>query len=515
MNAQTNPRPVNGSADPSSDKIVSMLRQLDAAAPIPPAFGDLTATAPNGSSRPNRMVVSAAASIVVLGVGGLVVLGTRDTNSVSEQPGVTVPAPNGSVPTNDPSVGTVPEPGSDSLPDAGSVGTAPIDADPTLVGAPLLSAALASDAFPLFELAQPNWVKQSVYSADDEPLGDTRMTTVVFVGDGGPMYDQPFVSLSVFDPAGPDVVGAGPIVEVGGVRSSAVVSEVDPESGLVGPIVNLTVPLGDDLALTVNSVRLSVDETVAIAESVTVATADQIELDAPQGFRRLRGATPDAWRDFSYQWGFDDGTPVPEPVIISTPTAVEEIPQQPTIEVIGQNLGPIGLAGRIGLEVRENRVVNGIDIAYRPMPNQPGMYWADWLDGEWSYYAIGLNLDSEEQFVELLASLQLTDAETFAASGSGVVSPVSIEIAKSTTAVGEPGCSVASCQWVSLDARGLTPNTEFAVYCQDAESEFSNSTHTTDGVGRMYAAELCYYGFPESELSVGIVGVGVSNTIVW
>lgn len=415
MNSPTNTSN-SASSNPELDaKITSMLRQIDVATSTPPAFDDLVdAPATTVGSRPNWMTFGAAASIVALGVGGLVLLGNRDQPSLPTGPAASVPGIDGSTP-----------PGVDSVPlDEPSIGTEPevepdeAGTDPASIGLgdPLVGAALPADAAPLFELDRPDWVKQYVYGNDDQPLGDTNATTVVLVGDEGPTFDQPFVSLSVFDATGFDISEFGESVEVGGVEASVSTQPSDIDTGLDGPIVNMTIPLDGELALVVNSVRLGVDATVAIASSVD-ASADRIEVPVIEGFRQLPGGVPASWRNFSYRWGFDDGTDVAEPVVISTPTAAEEIPQQPSIEVVGSNLGPIGLAGRISQEARENRVVNGVDMAYRPLLGDPGRYWVDWIDGDWSYYAIGSNLDSEEQFFDLIGSLRLTDAQTFAASG--------------------------------------------------------------------------------------------------
>lgn len=378
------------------DKITAMLRQLDAAAPTAPSFDDLTTPSRANFGRPNWITLGAAASIVALGVGGLIVLANRDISPppVADQPIVSVPATNGSAP--------------------------PADAPEQLgFGGPLIGAALGADDVPLFEVDLPNWRKDYVNGTEELPLGDITTDMIVMVGESGPTYDQPLISVSVFDASGFDVADFGDPIDVNGVASAVMASEVDVDTKLVGPAVNLTVPLSDGRALRVNTVRLGIDETVAIAETVSV-TAGGIELPAPPGFRLLPTEPPDGVRHLSYRWVFDDGNPVPEPVVISTPTASEIIDSQPSIEVVGENLGAISLMGRIGLQAGENRVVNGLDVAYRPLPDQPGSYWADWLDGEWSFYAMGLNLDSEVQFIELLESLTIVDAETFASADSGL-----------------------------------------------------------------------------------------------
>jgi len=414
MNAPTNHSPDNPAGSSTDQKIKSMLRQLDDAGPPPPSFDDLGASAvPNNeSARPNWINLGAAASIVALGVGGLVLLSNRDTAPVAEQPRLSTPGPADSLPHGEP-----------------SVGTEPVDADPTGpepeaigLGEPLIGAALSADASPLFEVDRPNWIKEYVNGTEELPYGD-RATNgdtnmVVLVGDGGPTYDQPLINVTLFDIDDEDINDYGDPIQVGDLAGAVNAFERDVDTQLVGPTVNLTVDLGDGRALRVSTVRLGIDETVAIAQRVEVGS-DRIELDAP-GFRQLPFDAPAGVRNLSYRWVFDDGTAVPEPVVISTPTATETIDQQPSIEIVGENLGPVSLMGRIGLDVRENRVINGLDIAYRPLPDQPGSYWADWLDGGWSFYAIGSNLESEEQFISLLGSLTIVDEETFAAGDPGI-----------------------------------------------------------------------------------------------
>ncbi len=386
---------MNNIPNPELDiKITSILHKIDAATPPPPALNRLADTVTEREpQRPNWTTIAAAASIVAVGVGGLALISTRDETSVANQPAPPITSVDGSA--------------------ASDLNSNP---QPLGLGDPFVGAALGSDATPIFEVDRPNWVKQAVYGTNQLPLGEARTTQVVLVGTAGPTYDQPFISLSVFDATGLDLSETDDSIDVGGVAASVTSDETDLITGLTGPTVTLTVPLDGGLALTVNSVRVGVDETVSIAESVQ-ATADSIDLVVPSGFEQLPTSLPEAWKTFSYRWGFDDGTQFPEPVV-TTPTSSELVPQQPTIEVIGSNLGPISLASNIGLDVRQNRVVNGVNVALQALPDRPGSYRVDWLDGDWSYYALGAHLASEEELLDLLSSLRLTDAETFATSSA-------------------------------------------------------------------------------------------------
>ncbi len=97
-------------------------------------------------------------------------------------------------------------------------------------------------------------------------------------------------------------------------------------------------------------------------------------------------------------------------------------------------------------------------------------------------------------------------------------SNVSVSASKSgISAVGLSGCTHSSCQWVSVNASGLSPNTTYAVTCHDSLSggQFSG-THsiTTNGSGNLSRSQLCYYGYPGQQVWV-FVGSNRSNTITW
>lgn len=384
-------------------------RTYGSARPI--SGGPLAIASAGHSAQPWRLAAAAAA--VALLVGGLAVVGSRpEQTAKSGTPSQSLPDTTDGAPGAESTPTTVT---ADSNTTVAPTTDSLVVREPEVIGLgePLLGAGLPFDVVPVFELATPEWVKQAVHGTDEQPLGDIDPNMVILVGDQQAMYDAPRVSITVFDASRFDLSDLGDPIKVGATSAAITVFADNPETGLTGSAINLNVPSDDGLAMRVNTTGLNTDQTVEIAEQVEVVDGTP-KLVTPDGFRQLGVNQPDVWRSFSYVWGFDDGTPVAEPIVISTPTASETIPQQPTIEVIGSNLGPVSLMGRIGLEVRQNRVVNGIDVAYRPEPNETGRYWIDWLDGDWSYYIIGQNLESEQQFFSLVESLKITDMETFA-----------------------------------------------------------------------------------------------------
>jgi hypothetical protein len=65
-------------------------------------------------------------------------------------------------------------------------------------------------------------------------------------------------------------------------------------------------------------------------------------------------------------------------------------------------------------------VVNGTEVAYRPLPDRPGEFWVDWQAGDWSYYAVATGFADEDAFFVALSSLTFTDSATFEAAGADI-----------------------------------------------------------------------------------------------
>ncbi len=376
------------------DKIRDLLHQLDHATPTPPAFAELHHY---GRSGPSRMVpLTAAAAVVAIGVGGLVAVTASNDGSATQPaapPAASQPGPSASQPA------------------------------PALASGPLLSTPLDATSAPFVVLDQPDWQLTAAFGQVSSPLSGGFEGSTVLIGDG-PMYDAPLFAATVVDTAGADtttqvtvpsassLLEMGDPIEVAGTTGSVTVTETDEDSGLDGPVVVMFWPLDDGHVARVNSVRLTVDEAVAMANqlalvdgslTMTTQNRDHTLVVPPEGFRVLDTILGGDRRYVSYQWANGNAE----------------------LELNAENRGVASLLGRLAGEVRTTRVVNGTEVAYRPQPTRPGEYWVDWQAGDWSYYVIASGFADEDTFFAALSSLTLTDPATFEATGAdiGIVMP--------------------------------------------------------------------------------------------
>jgi hypothetical protein len=154
----------------------------------------------------------------------------------------------------------------------------------------------------------------------------------------------------------------------------------------------------------VNAVRLTVDQTLALieqlGESISTGTPPATP---PSGFQNVALPDHDQHRSFEFQYELDGRT----------------------LQLNGANRGAVSLLGRIAGEVRTTEVIDGVEVANRPLPGEPGRYWVDWQLGDWSFYASGEGFDTDEQFFAALTSLNIVDPATFdaAAGTDGIVIP--------------------------------------------------------------------------------------------
>jgi hypothetical protein len=366
------------------NKIRNLLDQLDHVTPTPPAFNELRNY---GSSTPLRGVpVAAAAAVVAIGVGGL----------------VAIDAPND---------------GSATRPTAPPVASQPAPSDPQPAPAPttgpLLSTPLDATSAPFVVLDQPDWQLTGAYAQVGAPVTGGFEGSTVFIGDG-PLYDAPLFAATVVATAGPadeteatvpsasSLLEQGEPIEVAGTTGSVTVTETDDGSGLDGPVLLLFWPLDDGRAARVNSVRLTIDEAVAMANQLTLVDGS-LTMAPPDGYRAFDTPTGGDRRYLSYRFANGDAE----------------------LELNAENRGVASLLGRIVGEVRTTRVVNGTEVGYRPQTDRPGEYWVDWQAGDWSYYVIASGFPDEDAFFAALSALTLTDPANFEASGAniGIVMP--------------------------------------------------------------------------------------------
>jgi hypothetical protein len=330
--------------------------------------------------------LTAAAAVVAIGVGGLVAITARNDSSATQPtapPAASQPAPSESQPA------------------------------PTWTSGPLLSTPLNATAAPFVVLDQPGWPLTAAFGQVSSPLRGGFEGSTVLIGDG-PMYDAPLFAATVVETVGADtttqvtvpsastLLEMGDPIEVAGTTGSIEVVETDEDSGLDGPVIVMFWPLDDGHVARVNSVRLTVDEAVAMANQLSLVDGS-LTMTPPNGYRTLDMPSGGDRRYVSYRWASGDAE----------------------LELNAENRGVASLLGRLAGGVRTTRVVNDTEVAYRPQPARPGEYSVEWHTGDWSYYVIASGFADEDTFFAALSSLTLTDPATFEETGAdiGIVMP--------------------------------------------------------------------------------------------
>ena len=220
---------------------------------------------------------------------------------------------------------------------------------------------------------------------------------VVLVGDG-PRYDAAWFTAQVYDLQGSDLSTFGDPIDINGIAGRVTTIDVDVDTKLAGPVIDLRWALPDGLVAAITTTRLSLGTAIDMASTV-VFGADGPEMQTPTGFTRLADPAPaEQTIDFEYQYSSDGKS----------------------LQLDGTNQGVYGLLARIGTEVRTTRLVDDVELAYRPLPGEPGHYWADWQVGGWSYYVDANGFASEDEFLSALASLRTVDNATFAAAAASL-----------------------------------------------------------------------------------------------
>jgi len=375
------------------DKIRDLLDQLDTATPTPPAFAEL-----HHYGRPQTspwVPLVGAAAVVALGIAGLVAV-SADNDEPTTEPAA-------------PPAATSAASDSELASATAAASAAALEA----VTGPLLSTPLGAMSAPLVVVDQTGWKLTGAFGQVGPTLSGDFEGSTVLVGDG-PRYDAPLFVATVVDTAEPSdttqvtipsassLLEMGDPIEVAGTTGSVVVTQTDEDSGLDGPVVVLFWPLDDNQVARVNAVRLSVDEVVAMANQLALVDGS-LTMTTPDGYQTLDALAAGDRRYISYRFA-NGGT---------------------ELELNGENRGVDSLLGRIAGEVRTTRVVDGVEVAYRPQPDRPGDYWVDWQAGDWSFYVIASGFPNDDAFFAALSSLTLSDPATFEATGSdiGLVMP--------------------------------------------------------------------------------------------
>jgi hypothetical protein len=289
------------------------------------------------------------------------------------------------------------DPGTET-PGEGSSSTVP--QLPTTTGS-LMTTSFAPDQAPLVLIDQPSWVITYVHGTDDLPIGGLITDRVIFIGDG-PRYDAPLLQAWSWTPTpGFDMAAFGQAVSIGGISARMTENATDPDTGLAGPVISLTWELGDGRLANVNAVRIPRESLLGIAAAIDFSSPIPT-MSAPSGFTKVDIASPSTWLTFEYQYAQGDQT----------------------VQLDGANFGVLSLLSNMGGEVRTTRTVDGTEVAFRPLPNEPGRYRADWQLGQWAYYVDAQGFGSEDEFLTMLSKLKITTPNEFT-SAAAALDPLS------------------------------------------------------------------------------------------
>jgi hypothetical protein len=325
-------------------------------------------------------VGAAAAAVVVLGVGGLVVLDRDD------------PAP--SAPADQP---VVEEPGGDtSVPDGSAVPAASAPADARFNGASLFTTPLAADQVPVVVMdgATTTYAHSQRYPG---PFGSGFAGATVLVPVDA-SFDTPRIAIDVVERSGAngnqtlDLADSGEPIEVAGTTGYLATEATDLETGEDGPLHLLFFDVDPNHYVLFNASGVGVDELVSIANAYDPATGT---VDTPDGLREL---------------------PMPDHDINRTVEFVYEVSGM-KVELHGSSRGAEFLLGMIASSVTSTQVIDGVEAIVR---SEADNRWSVfWIGGDWSFRANFSNIDDPAVIPELLTRFHLVDDATFAATYAG------------------------------------------------------------------------------------------------
>lgn len=341
---------------------------------------------------PVGLVAATVLAVVMIGV--LVVIVHREPTTAPIQPNTSAPSATSVTTSATPaSTSTVPV-----TPTAPTTTTTALADTPTtfpeLTAAPpgpLLGAQVPSGFAPLILIADgtDNWTVPYITGTDDLPIGEAPANQLVLIGPG-PRYDATTFTAWVTAPIDIDLTTLGAPVLIGAATGAAMIQDKDADSGLAGPIVQLTWSLPDGRIAHASSVRIAQDATIAMAASLVFdpTTLSTPTITAAPGFSEIDGPHLSPWLQFEYQYANGDKS----------------------LQIDGSNLGAAAVTGYMGGEIRSNRTVDSVDVAYRLSNDQ---YSAVWQQADWAYSVSGSGFTSEDDFLGTLAALQVVDAPTF------------------------------------------------------------------------------------------------------
>ena len=281
-------------------------------------------------------------------------------------------------------------------PGEGSTSTVP-QLNVTTSPGPLMTTSFTPAQAPMVLIDQPGWVITYVHGTDDLPIGDMNTDHLILVGDG-PRYDTPsFQAWSLTPPQGYDLTSVGQPVSIGSISARIDERATDPDTGLAGPVISLAWELGNGRLANINAVRIPRESLLGMAAALDFSSTTPT-MATPSGYTKVDITSPPTWLTFEYQYAQG----------------------KQTVQLDGANFGVLSLQSNMGGEVRTTRTVDGTEIAFRPLPNEPGRYRADWQLGQWAYYVDAQGFGSENEFLAMLSKLKVTTPNEFTSAAAAL-----------------------------------------------------------------------------------------------
>ncbi|HWL41539.1 MAG TPA: hypothetical protein VNQ73_01250 [Ilumatobacter sp.] len=302
----------------------------------------------------------------------------------------------------------------------GTASAPPIESDPGRAvdptNGPLLATPVPADVQPLVSVDRPGWtiaafsgfqpVTAQRPSTECPGCGATRL---ILAADGAPVGGALFTAWTLGADHDPDQLDTP--VTVGTIPGRA----ASRASGTPTAQNRMTIawPVGPGRTAFVDASGLSNAQVIEMAAALTFESEVPAMPARPPGFHLVEPPTP--------------GT------VVEVVLNVTDGPR--SIELYATNGGLHGLidwrnpSGHLMFRELQPRVVDGVTVVVDQPPagEQPIVALdADWIAGGWGYKAVGHMFDSQDEFLEVLGDLRLTDHATFSAATAGLT-PFTIE----------------------------------------------------------------------------------------
>lgn len=278
---------------------------------------------------------------------------------------------------------------------------------------PLLSTPVPSEVRPMLTVGQPGWtvdgwsgftiMQPTAASASCAGCGVTRLV----VAADGPMFSGAIFTAWAIDDDYEISEFDWPI-DIG-ATAGRFIGSADGSTAAAENQVRVVWPLGPGRTAFVEAVGLANEQVFAMAASVNFDGGVPTMTSPPPGFS-VRPTPPAEGASEQFYMSLTNGRSV--------------------LEVIATNHGLQGLLdwqSLAGSPMRWSwtpRSIGGTTIAFDP-PDAPDerpivSVSSTWVAGGWGYTVIGHIFDSEAEFLDTVAQLQLTDSATFAAATANV-----------------------------------------------------------------------------------------------